>query len=66
MDNNNGKFWNLFTIILGAGLLILSIKDFVLPFFMFIVGFMLTNYGLKKMNKPPLIDILKSWLAEFE
>lgn len=59
------KFWSLLFIILGIGLMLFGVKDFILPTVAIILGFMLTNYGLRLRHKPPLIDTLKQWFSEF-
>lgn len=66
-DNHEiGRFWNIFFIILGLGMIAYGIKDFVLPATLVLLGYLLVNYGLKRMHKPPLSHIVKAWIDELD
>lgn len=60
------KFWNIFFIVLGLGMVAYGIKDFILPSILVLLGYLLVNYGLKRMHKPPLTTIVKNWIDELD
>jgi hypothetical protein len=64
--SENHKFWNIFFVVLGIGMMAYGIKDFVLPAILVLLGYLLVNYGLKRMHKPPLASMVKNWIDELD
>lgn len=64
--NELGKFWNIFFIILGIGMMAYGIKDFVLPATLVMLGYLLVSYGLRRLQKPPLTEMIKTWIDELD
>lgn len=60
------KFWNIFFVVLGLGMMAYGIKDFILPAILVLLGYLLVNYGLKRMHKPPLANVVKAWIDELD
>lgn len=64
--NERENLLSLILIILGVGLILFAVKDFIISFIAGVLGYMITNYGLKLRNKPSLNDYLLNLFEDFQ